>query len=147
MTIDQESGRKDLMREDIDAVLAFLPVLEQPGLKFGEWHPYRDERTDTPLPIGYSNIAPEVQAFLHALYEHHWVYPFDYLNRAWQKRMFALRDDPERMARARLETMRKMLITYARMDYWIDSTLAEACEQGYIQAILRRVKEITEGRI
>lgn len=139
---DWESGRRGLTQVDIDAILAFLPAFEQSGRTFGEWQPHRDVRTGEALPMAYCFMAPDVQAFMEALYEHHWMYPFDWMNRVWQKRMFAMRDDPARMARARLETMRKMLITYARADRFCDGALVEACEQGYVLAILRRVKEL-----
>jgi len=91
-------------------------------------------------------MAPEVQAFMEALYEHHWMYPFAWTDHGWQERMFAMRDDPERMARARIATLRKMLITYARADHFCEGALVEACEQGYIQAILRRAKEIVDRK-
>lgn len=145
MASDWESGWRELSREDIDAILTFLPVFDQPGREFGDWHSYRDERTGQALPMAYCFMADDVQAFMEALYEHHWMYPFDWMNRLWQRRMFAMRDDPARMARARLETMRKMLITYVRADRFCDGALVEAFEQGYIQAILRRVKEIAAG--
>jgi hypothetical protein len=139
---DWEAGRRELTQEDIDAILAFLPAFEQPGYTFGEWRPYHDERTGEALPMAYCFMAADVQAFMEALYEHHWMYPFDWTSRAWQRRMSAIRDDPARMAKTRLETMRKMLITYARADRFCDGALVEACERGYVLAILRRVKEL-----
>lgn len=130
MTDDWLGPRRELTRKDIDAVLAFLPFFEQPEAAFAEGR----------------SMAPEVHSFMVALYEHHWMYPFSWSTEAWQRQMFALLDDPERLNKARLETLRKILITYARADRLCEGALVEACERGHVLAILRRVKQIRDKK-
>ncbi len=74
MTDSWEDPRRELTDEDIGAILAFLPFFERPGEVFGHGR----------------SMAPEVEAFMVALYDHHWMYPFQWATDPWQRRMFAL---------------------------------------------------------
>lgn len=142
---DWERRRRPLRRRDIEALLAFLPVISAEGFSPGRWHsPSGNSDDDGELAPAYWESAPETRAFMETLYETRWMYPFDWSDGAWQKDMFALRDDPAQMARADLETLRQMLISYARADRFFEGAWAEAFEGGYIRAILERLKEIAE---
>jgi hypothetical protein len=145
MSTDWKADRKNLTHKDIAAVLAFLPVFEQPGFCFGRWLPEPGASADAATQLGYCELAPEVCEFLEVLYERRWMYPFVWMDPSWQERMEALRRDPARIAEADLETLRQMLITYVRADRFCEGELLGAFEDDGILAILRRVKEITGG--
>jgi hypothetical protein len=117
----------------VDRVLAFLPLFEQQGYSFGEWH--------TP-PGQFPRFAPnnDVSRFIEVLYEDGWIQPFDWGK--WQPQAEALYRNPRALGRARLSTLRRLLTLHVRKDRFCEGHLAGMLAEGHIVAILRRIAEL-----
>lgn len=119
----------------LDAVLRFLPLFEQPGCVFGEWR----------QPMGqFPFYAPtaEVIAFVLALEAQSVIFPFDWPN--WQDVARRYVADADALDGADLLTCRKLLTTHVRLDRFVDGHLAHNLETGQITAILRRLQQIRD---
>lgn len=119
----------------VDALLAFLPLIEAPDADFGEG-PTLDQVDDKTLPGGPTQYSGLADRLMNALYENGFVFGFDWM--AWDegRRILA---DPELLAAADLCTVRKLLVALARADHFGESAFLEALEAGQIAAILRRL--------
>lgn len=117
----------------IDAILAYLPILETPGFKFGEV-------ISRPGEFGYASMAREVDAFVQALYDNRWVEPFPWVE--FQDEAEGYFEHPERLATVDLETIRKLLTLHVRKERFCDGHLLDMLEKGHIQAILRRLANL-----
>ena len=118
----------------IGAILKFLPVLESPGFAFGEL-------VAQPGQFGYARMAPEVDAFVQALYDNGWVEPFDWSK--FQDEAIGYFENPSRLETVGVDTVRKLLTLHVRKDRFCDGHLLEMLEKGHIQAILRRLAQLT----
>jgi len=119
----------------IEAVLAFLPVLEDSGFSAGQWH----------MPEGqfpYFALTDVAIAFIQALYANRFVYPFDWPS--WQAEAQRYLEDPGALQDADLETLRKLVTTLVRKDRFVEGYLASMFEEGHLLAILRRLQQLHE---
>ena len=119
----------------LDAVLRFLPIFEQPGYVFGEWHSSEGQ-------FPYYAMHREAREFVQALYGQQVVFSFDW--RSWQGEAERFVSDPEALETADLLTLRKLLTTHVRKDRFVEGHLASVLECGHITAILRRLGTIRE---
>ena len=122
-------------RPQLDAVLKFLPIFEQPGYGFGEWH----------SPAGqfpYYSMSREVLDFIQALSAQEIIFSFDWPS--WQEEAVQYVSDPGAVERADLLTLGKLLTTYVRKDRFVEGHLAHMLEDGHITAVLRQLKKIRE---
>lgn len=114
----------------VGAILAFLPVFDSPGFAFGE-------TVAPPGQLPYARMAPEVDAFVQALYDNGWVEPFDWSE--FQEEAIGFFENPSRLETVDLETIRKLLTLHVRKDRFCEGHILEMLETGHIQAILRRL--------
>jgi hypothetical protein len=121
--------------QHLDAILRFLPVFEEPGFSFGEWHSAEGQ-------MPYYSMGRETTDFLQALYEQQIVYSFDWTR--WQDEAKKFVSDPELLKEADLLVLRKLLTTHLRKDRFVEGHLADMLECGHITAVLRRLQEIRE---
>ena len=119
----------------LDAVLRFLPIFEQPGYVFGEWHSPEGQ-------FPYYAMHHEAIEFVQALYAQQVVFSFDWPS--WQEEAERFVADPEALETADLLTLRKLLTTHVRKDRFVEGHLASVLECGHIVAILRRMGRICE---
>ena len=119
----------DVGPQQIDAVLAHLPILERPGCLFGEWD-----------SAGYFVYSPEVNAFVAALSAQDLLFVFDWPS--WLEEAQRYLSQPEALEKADLTTLRMLLTTHVRADRFTEGHLASVLQSGHITAILRRLKEI-----
>ena len=122
-------------RQQLDAVLQFLPVFERPDYQFGEWR-YPEGR------FPYYACRGEVDDFVGALFRHGMIFPFDWPS--WQEEAERYYTDPHALETAGILTLRKLLITHVRKDRFAEGHLGSILERGHITAILRRLKAIRE---
>ena len=122
-----------LGEENIGAILRFLPVLESPGFAFGEV-------VAPPGQFPYARMAPEVDAFVQALYDNGWVEPFEWSE--FQDEAIGYFEEPSRLETADLETIRKLLTLHVRKDRFCEGHFLEMLNAGHIQAILRRLSAL-----
>ena len=120
----------------LDAVLAFLPILSAHGYIFGVWHA-------EPGEMPYFAHSPEVEQFIASLYAQNVIIKFDWC--AWREPANALLQDPTLLAQADLLTLRRLLTAHVRQDRFIEGHLAQMLENGHITAILRRLGELRAG--
>ncbi len=121
---------------DLDAILRFLPVFEAAGFVFGE-------QVVVPGQWGWARMAPEVQSFVQALYDHGWVQPF-----AWdrfQDEAVRYFENPALLDGIDVATARKLLTLHVRKDRFCEGHLLEMFRAGHIQAIMRRLHAIREA--
>ena len=121
-------------RKDFDALLRFLPTFETPGFRFGEMKAHSGHT----LPSAH--LAPEVREFHQALYDHHWIVPFDWPS--WHDEAQSYIDDAQKLESADLETLEKLLTAHARADRFVEGHLLAMFENGHITAILRRLRQL-----
>lgn len=118
----------------IDAILAFLPIFEQPGYSFGTWH----------APEGvfpFWDPSAEVQAFTQTLYDQQFITPFDWV--AWSSEAQRYIDGgDDAFASADLDILRKLITSFMRADRFSEGTLATMFQGGQITAVLRRLRQI-----
>lgn len=114
--------------EQIDAALAYLPIFERPGYRFGAWD-----------QAGYC-YSPEVNDFIQTLYAQDIVIRFDWPS--WKESAQRYMEDPQAVDTSDLLTLRKLLTTHVRADRFVEGHLASVLESGHITAILRRLRRI-----
>jgi hypothetical protein len=119
----------------LDALLRFLPIFEQPGYVFGEWRSAEGQ-------FPYYSMHREATEFVQTLYGQQVVFSFDWRN--WQQEAERFVADPEALGTADLLTLRKLLTTHVRRDRFVEGHLASMLECGHITAILRRLGKIRE---
>lgn len=118
--------------ENIQAVLEFLPALQQPDFSPGEW-----VAQEGSLP--YFNYTTEVLSFLKILSGNGFIHPFDWMN--WHEGE-ELVEHPALLEKASLQTMRKLLTAHVRADRFSEGHLAAVFESGHMALILKRLAEI-----
>ena len=126
---------QDVSPEQVDAVLAFLPIFESKEFSCGEWV----------VRNGYMpnfTYGPDVDGFVRALYEQHIVLQFDWVS--WKDEAKRHMASPDSLAEADLLTIRKLLTTHVRADRFTEGHLGHIFERGHIVEILRRLKTIRE---
>lgn len=126
-----------LSPQQLDRILAFLPIFERPGYSFGEW---RAERGVFP----FWDSSPEADAFVQALYDEQFIIPFDWGSWAEEARRYT-EGGAAALAEADLTTLRKLLTAYVRADRFSGGTLASVFQSGQITAVLRRLQQIRDG--
>jgi hypothetical protein len=134
------SKRRDVMKpkspitkQQMDAVLRFLPIFEADGFTFGDWD---SEGQGFPE---YA-LSAEAGSFLQCLYDNDWIVPFDWGE--WQDKAERFVSEPESLESAGLDDLCRLLTTHARKDRFCDGHLASMFECGHLTAILRQLKKI-----
>lgn len=124
----------ELTLQNLDKVLAFLPLFERKDTKFYEIE------TD-PLTIDPYIYTYDVNRFVSTLYEEGFVLPFDW--EAWfndSKRCLSY--EPTVLACASLDTLQKWITTHVRAEHFCNGHLAQLIDSGQILKILQRLATI-----
>jgi ADP-ribosyl-[dinitrogen reductase] hydrolase len=121
-----------LTSDNIQAVLKFLPLFEQPDFSPGEWITHEGS-----LP--YVSYTPAVLDFIRALSGNGFIQPFDWMN--WREGE-QLVEYPALLSRVNLQTLRKLITAHVRADRFTEGHLAAMFESGHIAMILKRMAEI-----
>jgi len=123
-----------LTEDNLLAVLSYLPSFEQPSFSPGEWVAQQGH-----LP--YFDYSSAVLAFEKALYSNGFIQPFNWTK--WYEGLL-LKDHPELLQRASLQTLRKLLTAHVRADRFNEGHLADIFESGHMLMILKRLAEIQQ---
>lgn len=131
-----------LTSKHIDAALAFLPVFEAEGFTFGEMRGGEvvQEKPRT-ITTPWASLAEPVERFVETLYKNHWIIDFDWPSWGDEARKY---EQPEILATADLEIIRKLLTGHVRNDRFCEGHLLSMLESGLITAILRRLRTIRD---
>ena len=124
-----------LTSDNLQAVLKFLPLFEQPDFSPGEWITQEGH-----LP--YFSFTPTVLDFIRALSGNGFIQPFDWMN--WREGE-QLVDHPALLRRANLQTLRKLLTAHVRADRFTEGHLAGTFESGHMTLILKQMAEIHDS--
>lgn len=122
--------------DNVEAILRFLPIFDQEGYVFGE---VIAEKGQFP----FASLSKDSMEFIRAAYDNNWVVPFDWGN--WKDseegRHFQTVDA---LQEADTEILQKILTTIIRQDRFVEGLMLDLLEQGYVTAILRKLKQIYE---
>jgi hypothetical protein len=99
---------------------------------------------DGAMVLGYWVPSEEVVRWQAALYENHIVLPFDWTEFEWTQKMRRFTEDPSRLLRACLLTVRKVLTALTRAERFCEGSLAEAFERGLPQAAMGRLNVLAQ---
>jgi hypothetical protein len=122
-------------REDLDAVLLHLPrVREQVETRAGD--------PDAAEGLYSEAFSSAVRKVVKAFSQHRFMFPFNY--QPWMDDARKIEEDSELLAKADLETLRKLIVVHWRQDYWdYDHTHWESiAANGHLVALLDRLQEI-----
>jgi len=122
----------EISKENITAILKYISVFEAEGFEPGEMV------ADRGMPW-YSN-SDEVLNFVQELYDNNIIYSFDWP--AWQDEAEKLYNDPDALASANLDTLRKLLTVHVRKDRFSEGHLAGVIRDGHMLAILKTLEEL-----
>jgi hypothetical protein len=123
---------KELTLEGIKKIIEFLPIFKDKGFKASKLY----------LKEGVfpSNIySEEVTRFLNVLYMEGFIYPFDWSNWDYGRK---LTSNSELIKKAKLLTLRKLLTAHTRYDRFCEGHLASIFESGLIVRILKRLEQL-----
>ncbi len=123
--------------EEIDALLAFLPILEQPGFQFAE-HCGGEKNADGTIQMPYMMLTEPASRFVKALYIHNFIQPFRWSQ--WQDEAQRYLGDPSLIEQADLETICRLFTTHVRKDRFCDGHLEDMFECGHFMGLLRRLR-------
>ncbi len=123
--------------EACDALLAHLPVLDQPGRKFVERWAGGERTPDGRLTGSYPIYMPDVEAFFKEASKPVWMVP-GYLENPVQ----AWLDEKALIASADLSRVRLLLTYCARGERFTDGFWDEILTRGQVQAVLRRLAQL-----
>lgn len=120
---------------DIDAALAFLPVLERPDFQASRW-----TREGSWLPRLVD--APEVRQLQQVLARPGFVVAFD--GQAWGEEAKRYQSEPEALAAAPLVDVCRLITMHLRTDRFVGGHFASVVASGQVAALLRRLREIRD---
>jgi len=126
----------EISKANILAILKYILVFEGEGFEPGEMV------TDRGMP--YYSYNNEVLNFVQDLYDNNIIYSFDWP--AWEKEAENLYNDPEALASADLDTLRKLLTVHVRKDRFSEGHLADVIRDGHVLDILRGLKGLVGFR-
>ncbi len=130
--------------QQLDAVLAFLPIFEQPGYEFGEFMTGPGlaivREGQEPIPIPFFSYNADVLRFMETLETQRIIFPFDWPS--WSREARRNWADPVMLADADLLTLRRLLTLHVRAERFNEEHLAEMLRSGHITAILRRLAQL-----
>jgi hypothetical protein len=131
-------SQHEITREDIDALLEFLPRFEKPGRTFAKWSGL-EKNADGSFSLPYPVYDEDVEEFFSLVGQRGWIdvgyKPED------AARMLA---DEECIERASLEEVKTMLTYCVRGERFCDGHRESLLEGGQIVALIRRLETIRE---
>jgi hypothetical protein len=119
--------------QQIDAILAFQPMLEDRKAKHSRWH---TEKSVMP----WCELSNEASQFLKALHDEGFVVGFDWGE--WQNEAKAYFYSLEKLVSADLRTIQRLLTLHVRKDRFCEGHFAEMLENGRIADILEQLSVI-----
>jgi hypothetical protein len=141
LTMKNTDGRPMLrpsLTERLDELAAFLPIFEDSGFSFGSWIGGK------PMPhlqLHMPSFVPSdpAEAFVRMAHDMGWVLP-DLAWKSWKDGGEAgeLLNNSETLARATPEQLAKLLTVLVRQDRFVEGSLAQAFDSGFLVAIVRR---------
>ena len=138
---DPESDEDVVLPDDasLRKLLTYIDDLQRPVEELAEFHSSGDGSEDDPFTAFWS-YSPKVDAFQKDLYDLGFVYSFDWGE--WQDEAERLTVTSGALDDADLLTLMKLLTLHVRKERFSGGHLANAFEQGWIVAILERLRKL-----
>ncbi|MDQ0323700.1 hypothetical protein QO002_005907 [Pararhizobium capsulatum DSM 1112] len=138
--------RRRVPSPDFGAIAPFAEKFGAPGFIFGEWG--GGPNADGEYQMPFFDMSDEVQAFLEAAYEGHWVLDADFTWFEWKggKEARRLFDEPGQIEKATVRQLAQMLTVVIRADRFSEGALDSAFESGLLPRILRRASVLAAAR-
>ena len=124
-------------REDVEALARYADVLDRPAEELYEWRSPEEDEDGTPS-FPFVSYKPLVMRFLDDVLHRDFLIDFDWP--AWQGKALRLQTTPGALEDATLDDLRKLLTVHIRKHRFVEGHLAQALDEGWIQAILRRLR-------
>jgi ADP-ribosyl-[dinitrogen reductase] hydrolase len=140
--VQQPESDEDVIVPDdasIRKLLTHVDDLKRPVEELAEFHSSGDGSEDNPLSASWS-YALQVDAFEKDLCDLGFVYSYDWPE--WQEEAERLTMEPGALDDANLLTLMKLLTLHVRKERFSEGHLANAFEQGWIVAILERLRQL-----
>jgi O-acetyl-ADP-ribose deacetylase len=119
--------------EQIDALLAFLPIFERQGYVAAKW-------VAEPGCFPYWIDSLETGEFRSTIYSSGFFCPFGWVS--WQEEAKRYVNEPERLGEADRLTIRRLLTLHSRKDRFMEGHFAGMIECGHVVGVLRRFGEL-----
>ncbi|HET6386014.1 MAG TPA: DUF6508 domain-containing protein [Armatimonadota bacterium] len=129
----EENSAGEIGLDQVDAVLAFLPLFDVERPVFGAM-------VSNPGEFPHFNASENVERFVRALYDEGFILSFDWAK--WRDESRRFLEEPGALETADLDILRKLFTTIVRADRFCEGYLAGELENGHVTAILRRLKQI-----
>lgn len=129
-------------RENIEAILKFLPYFSNPDNKFYEI--VGGEKVDGVITMPFYNYIGETSRFHHSLYNEKFVQGFDWVE--WQDKAIKIYENPELLTDADILTIVKYFTLIVRKERFYEGFIASMIDDGFILKLLLRLKEIYESK-
>ena len=127
---------------DIDAVLHFLPLVEQSDFEPGVVHAAETLPDGTAQPARFEASPPLIE-LLDTLHRHHWISSFDWAE--WQTVADRYVKEPALLAGAGVGTLRKLFTTHVQKDQFSPGHLLHVVEAGHLRALMHRLQQVRDG--
>jgi hypothetical protein len=129
-------SRHEITADDIDALLAFLPLFERPGRTFARWGEV-EKNADGSISLPFPVYDEDGEEFFSLVGQRGWL---DYGYKPEEAaRMLA---DADFIGRASLEQMKTMLTFCVRGERFCDGHWESLLLGGQIVALLRRLEDL-----
>lgn len=122
----------------IDAVLAFLPLLQQAEFVPLTWHVDEIEKGVINLP--WEERSKEISDMISALYDQGFIEGCDWTS--WQDMARVYVENPTELAKADFDTLKKLLTTHIRKDRFCEGHFSEMIRCGHIRGVFERLAEL-----
>lgn len=128
-------------RAGVEAVLAFLPIFEDPRF-LPEVIVAEEEEEEEEEGWTLEQYTREVYEFERTLYHVGFVVQFDWSG--WEPEAFRYYRDPSLLETADCAALRRLLTFHVRKNVLCEGHLASMLREGHIQAILRRLAALAD---
>lgn len=127
----------EITKEDIDALLNYLPVFSVPGRSFGEWKGFDKEKGLLHLP--FVDYDDDVEEFFMLASQECWT------DSSYEPRKASrMLQDGDYVARASLDEVKTMLTFCVRGERFFAGHRLAALREGYMVALLNRLRIIRD---
>lgn len=127
--------------EALRAMAAFLPLLDDPAFEAGRIHE-SEQLGDTTWSFPWAELGETASRFVTMAHEHEWVTPFDWMEWAGTEEARRLRGDPDAVASADIDQLRRLVTMCVRRDRFCEGALLGDFQSGLITRIVRRAAEL-----
>lgn len=125
------------LKDQLDALVGFLPRFESPDFEFGQM-------LARPGEMPFYNFSDDAMRFIEVCYEFKWVRSFDWGEWMASEEATRLRDDPTAIETATPDQLQRVLTTLIRQERFVDGALGSAYESGLLMRILQRAAVLAQ---